>query len=498
MSPQVASNDQASPSGELSGRLGTGGIVFMVIAAAAPLTVLAGNVPLAVGIGPGIGAPVGFVIASLVLLVFAVGFVTMTPHVKNAGAFFAYVTLGLGDRAGMGIALVALVAYTAIQVGVYGFLGWAANDLVIFYGGPQLPWWLYSLVTIGIVAVLGYRHIELSAKVLGIALVLEIAVVVVMDAAIFTSGGAEGISFTSFTPDAVFSGPLGVAVLFSLTGFIGFEATAVFRDEARDPERTIPRATYLAVAIIGSFYTLSSWAMILGNGPSNVVNVAERTLAGEGNMLLDTAQQYIGGTLRDVMQVLLITSLFACVLSFHNIIARYQFVLSRKGLLPKKLGRVHPKQHSPAFSSIVQSVTALVLVLVFVAAGLDPLVGVFGSMAGVATLGMVILMLATSIAVLVFFSRHSDLARGRVWRTRIIPSIAVLGLLVSLWLVVSNFTLVTSSGVAVSVILGLIPVAALVAGVIMGQRRGDHGDHGDENGSTTTSTPTSTSDASAL
>lgn len=472
MTTHVPTKDRPAQSGKLSGRLGTTGIVFMVIAAAAPLTVLAGNVPLAVGIGPGVGAPVGFLIASLVLLVFAVGFVTMTPHVKEAGAFFAYVTLGLGNRVGMGIALVALVAYTAIQVGIYGFLGWAANDLVVFYGGPELPWWLYSLVTLAIVAALGYRHIELSAKVLGIALVLEIAVVVVMDAAIFISGGAEGLSVTSFTPEAVFSGPLGVAVLFALTGFIGFEATAVFRDEARDPERTIPRATYLAVLIIGIFYTLSSWAMILGDGPSNAVAVAERTLAGEGNMLLDTAQQYIGGTLRDVMQVLLITSLFACVLSFHNVIARYQFVLSRKGLLPERLGWVHPTQHSPAFSSIVQSITALVLVAVFVLAGLDPLVGVFGSMAGVATVGMVILMLTTSIAAVVFFARHPDLARGRLWKTRIIPVVAVLGLIVSMWLVVSNFTLVTGSSVAVSVVLGLIPFAVLVAGAIIGQRRG--------------------------
>ena len=53
------------------------------------------------------------------------------------------------------------------------------------------------------------------------------------------------------------NGILGIAVLFALTGFIGFEATAVFRDEARDPERTIPRATYAAVLIIGAFYAVT-------------------------------------------------------------------------------------------------------------------------------------------------------------------------------------------------------------------------------------------------
>jgi amino acid transporter len=453
----------------LTGSLGVGSIVFMVIAAAAPLTVIGGNVPLSVGLGNGAGAPVGFVIAAAVLLLFSVGFVTMTPHVREAGAFFSYVTEGLGRRAGMGVAVVALIAYTAIQLGVYGYTGWAFNDTVVFYGGPEIPWPVYSLVLLAIVAVLGYRHIDLSAKVLGVALVLEIGVVVVLDLLIFGSGGAAGLNVESFTPSAVTSGSLGVPVLFALTGFIGFEATAVFRDEARDPERTIPRATYLAVLIIGGFYALSCWALILAAGTGNAVEVAQATLAGEGNMLLDTADEYLGGVGRDVVNVLLLTSLFACVLSFHNVVARYQFVLASKGLLPERLGRVHPRHGSPAFSSVVQTVTALALLLVFAALGLDPLVGVFGSMAGVATVGMVTLMLTTSLAVLAFFARRPDLVRGRTWQTRVAPALACAGLLASVWLVLTNFTLVTGGSVAVSTVLALVPVAGLLLGLAIGQ-----------------------------
>ena len=131
---------------------------------------------------------------------------------------------------------------------------------------------------------------------------------------------------------------LGIAVLFALTGFIGFEATAVFRDEARDPERTIPRATYAAVLIIGAFYTVTCWAFVVALGPDQVAAVAQRTLDGDGNMLLDTTEASLGGIGRDVVNVLLLTSLFACVLSFHNVIARYQFVLAGKGLLPRAAG----------------------------------------------------------------------------------------------------------------------------------------------------------------
>ncbi|WP_329348973.1 MULTISPECIES: APC family permease [unclassified Streptomyces] len=455
----------------LQGKLGTGAIVFMVIAAAAPLTVIGGNVPLAIASGPGAGAPVGFAIASLVLLVFAVGFVTMTPHVPEAGAFYAYATRGLGDRIGVGTAAVALVAYTAIQVAVYGYMGWAVDNVIQYFGGPPTPWWLWALVALGIVAFLGYRHIDLSSKVLGVALVLEIAVVVVLDAVIFAKGGAHGINVESFTPHAALSGPLGVAVLFALTGFIGFEATAVFRDEARTPEKTIPRATYLAVLIIGAFYTVSCWALVLAAGTDDASAVADKTLTGEGNMLMDIGQQYVGTTLRDIMQVLLLSSLFACVLSFHNVIARYTFTLARKGLVPARLGAVHPRHHSPSFSSIVQTTTALVLVGACALIGLDPLVGVFGSMAGVSTVGMVLLMLTTSVAVVVFFARNPHIAEGRPWQTRIAPVLAVLGLLASLWLVFSNFTLVTGGSMGVSIVLGVIPFAAFAAGIARGPKK---------------------------
>ena len=449
----------------LHGRLGAVGVVFMVVAAAAPLTVIGGNMPLAMGLGNGAGAPVGFLIAALVLLVFSIGFVAMTPYVPEAGAFFSYVTVGLGARMGRGIATVALIAYTAIQVGIYGYIGWAIGDTVKFYGGPQIPWPVYAFAVLAIVAVLGYRHIDLSAKVLGVALVCEIGIVVLLDLVIAVHPGPAGLTLAPFTPGVFTNGVLGIAVLFALTGFIGFEATAVFRDEARDPEKTIPRATYAAVLIIGGFYALTCWAFVIAIGPDQVAEVAQRTLDGQGNMLLDTTDANLGRVGRDVVNVLLLTSLFACVLSFHNVIARYQFALARKGLLPQRLSAVHDRHGSPAFSSVVQTITAAVIVAILAVLGVDPLVGVFGSMAGVATVGMVLLMLTTSVAVLVHFMRNP--VAGKTWQTRIAPVLACLGLLGSLWLVLTNFTLVTGGSTTLSAILAAIPFAGLVLGAVV-------------------------------
>jgi amino acid transporter len=243
----------------------------------------------------------------------------------------------------------------------------------------------------------------------------------------------------------------------------------VFREEARDPDRTIPRATYAAVLIIGGFYALTCWAFVVAIGPDQVTAVAQRTLDGEANMLLDTTDDTLGRVGRDIVNVLLLSSLFACVLSFHNVIARYQFVLAGKGLLPRRLCDVHPTHHSPAFSSVVQTVTAALIVLILAVFRVDPLVGVFGSMAGVATVGMVILMLTTSVAVLAYFVRHRESAGGRLWQTRIAPALACLGLLASLWLVLSNFTLVTGGSAALSTMLAVVPFIGLLVGWFIGQ-----------------------------
>ena len=111
----------------LSGRLGAGSIVFMVVAAAAPLTVVAGSVPIGIFAGNGPGYPAMYIVASIVLLFFAVGFTTMTKHVPNAGAFYSYIGTGLGRGPGLGGALLALISYTAVQGAVYGYLGFLSG-----------------------------------------------------------------------------------------------------------------------------------------------------------------------------------------------------------------------------------------------------------------------------------------------------------------------------------------------------------------------------------
>ncbi|MBL8584808.1 MAG: APC family permease, partial [Rhizobiaceae bacterium] len=300
--------------------LGLIAVTFMVISAAAPLTGVAGAMPIAFLLGNGSGIPGTFVFVTLLMLAFSAGYVAMSRHVTNAGAFYAYAARGLGGRAGGAVALVALVSYNAMQFGLIGLLGGIAGGI---FGemGINLPWWGWSLIAIALVGILGYRQVDLSAKVLVFIVALEYLVVLIVDFAIIGSGGAGGLALNIFDTSAIFSGSLTVAVLFCLGSFIGFEATTIYAEEAREPQKTIPRATYLSVLMIGVFYVFTTWLMIVGVGADNLMPTLQG-LPDPSLFFFDLAGRYVGGPIPMIAGLLLVSSLFAALSAFHNYIAR--------------------------------------------------------------------------------------------------------------------------------------------------------------------------------
>jgi len=466
------------PARTLSGRLGVGSIVFMVIAAAAPLTVVGGGFPVGALLGDGIGAPTMFLIGGVILLFFAVGLSTMSNYVPRPGAFFTYVGYGLGRPLGLAAAWLAILTYTTVQIAVYGYVGAVISGFVGSLGGPTLPWWLYSLAVVAIVGLLGYRHIELSGKVLGVFLVCEIGVVLVLAGAVVATGGAEGLSAAPFLPSNVLSGAPALALMFALAGFIGFESTAIYRDEAKDPQKTIPRATYVALIVIAVFYTFASWALVMGIGPSHLMG----ELAKDPSAFIGTVTtQYLGAAGGWIVNILMITSMFACVLSFHNVITRYQHSMSNAAVLPGALGKVHATHRSPHTSSMVQTVTAAVLTVAFALFQLDPVLQVFTWFSGISTFAIVVLMGLTCLAVIAYFAVKK--IRAGVWKTWIAPVIGFLGLAAVAVIIAQNFPLLIGDAdakgnpvfgtltIAFLAVMAAFPVFGVVQALVMRAKR---------------------------
>ena len=420
--------------------VGLAHIVFFVVAAAAPLTAVVGASPAAFAFGNGPGVPGAFVLAGLLYLVFSVGFAAMSRHIGGAGAFYTYIAQGIGRPAGVGGAFMALVTYSAVQIAIYALFGvFIAGALAPF--GVTAPWWVWAFLALVAVMFCGQRNIAFSGTILGVCMLAEIAILLLLDIGIVLKGGGpEGFSLASFAPATVFAPGLGVALVFVIGSFIGFEATAIFAEEAHTPEKTIPRATYVAVLLITVFYAFSTWAAVQFYGPSQVQGVAEKGLE---SFYFTAAGAVLGAWSVEVMNVLLITSLFACVLSFHNTLNRYFFALGREGLALKSMGKVHAVHGSPHIVGYVQSAVAALILAVFILADADPYTVVFSFMSALAVIGILAVQALVSIAVIRFF-RRTQTGHG-VWTTLIAPALSLVGLVGALALVVSNLSLLTGS-----------------------------------------------------
>ncbi|AKR54917.1 amino acid permease [Youhaiella tibetensis] len=444
--------------------LGVAAVTFLVVSAAAPLTAVAGGVPLSMLLGNGAGIPATFILVTVLLLLFAVGYVAMSRHVRNAGAFYAYTTRGLGGVAGGAAAIIAIVSYNCMQIGVFGLFGAATSGLLAGWG-INLPWWVWCYVGIALVAVLGYRRVDISAKVLTVLVVLEYLVVLILDFAIIGQGGDSGLSLAPFTPAQFFQGSPAIGILFCFAAFIGFEATTIYSEEAKEPVRTVPRATYISVLLIGVFYMFTSWLMANGAGVDKLVGEIGG-LADPTTFLFTLSDRYVGGWLTQLMSILFVTSLFAGVTAFHNGVARYMYVAGREGLLPAGVGVTHRQFQSPHVASVIQTIIAVAVITLFAVTGQDPVLNLFSWLTNVGTLGIIVLMAATSFAVVAFFSRNAGLEPNAL-KAWILPVVSGLAFLVVIFQIVINFgNLSGASGFLGWFLPSIVLIAAIVGAIL--------------------------------
>ncbi|MYS80909.1 amino acid permease, partial [Streptomyces sp. SID5474] len=109
--------------------VGLVGVVFMAVATAAPITAMTGNLPIIAGSGNGVGAPAAYIFATLVLTIFSVGYVAMAKHITAAGAFYGFISHGLGRVAGMASGLLAVLAYIVFEASIIGFFAASFKQL---------------------------------------------------------------------------------------------------------------------------------------------------------------------------------------------------------------------------------------------------------------------------------------------------------------------------------------------------------------------------------
>lgn len=431
------------------------GVVFMAVATAAPITAMTGNLPIAVGFGNGIGAPAGYLFATAVLTVFAVGYVAMAKRITAAGAFYGYISHGLGRIAGMASGMLAVLAYIVFEASIVGVFSYFTKTTVHDQLGIDLPWIVYAAAMLAITAALAHFDINLTARALGVMLVAEIAVLfAVATAVLIAGGGPDGIPIEPVNPKNAFTGTsAGLGLFFAFWSWVGFESTAMYGEESRDPKRVIPKATLISVVGVGLFYIYVSWMAIAGNGLAKSVELSAS--ANPLDLFFAPTQTFIGAWAVDAFQWLLLTGSFACGMAFHQCAARYLYAIGREGFLHPGLGRTHAKHGSPYISSMVQTAIATGLVVLFWLTGQDPYIHLYTLLAILGTMAILIVQTLCSFAVIGYFRKNHP--EDRHWfRTFTAPLIGGIAMAAVVVLLLVNMK--TAAGLAAdSFFFTLIP-----------------------------------------
>jgi amino acid transporter len=426
----------------------------------APLTATAGYLPLIVGYGNGLGAPYIFFLVGGIFALFAVGYLAMVRQVPRPGAFYTYVTAGLGKPLGLGAASLTVTFYLMATSSLYIFGGLQIASLFETEFGVDLPWWAYSLVLVVVVAFFSYRGIDFNARLLGAIVAIELVLVGIFDGVTTIRGGAAGHTAEPFTWHSFTSGSIAIGVLFALGIMGGFETAAIYREEVRDPSRTIPRATYTLITFMSIFSVVTTYCIIIALGTDNVVAnaAADPTVTFRAS-----AEAMVGGLFSRIVSVLLVTSTLACALASVNVSTRYVFNLGTDRVLPAMFGAVHKRHGSPHRASLVPGIAMAGIVIAVAASGMKPQQA-FGVLGGVVQFAFEVVLILVSIAVIVYFRRNPDTGEP-FWKVVIAPVLSVVIIAVLLFMGAQRAELLLGEPIPLTYVLFVILVGTFALGV---------------------------------
>lgn len=412
-------------------------IVFMVTATAAPLVVVSTYIPISVSSGAGMATPLTYAATTVILFVFAVGFGQMAKRITSAGAFYTFTSQGLGKPLGLAAGFCILAAYSMISAAIAGGFGYFASALLTTYFHVDVAWYVCAIVAMLAMLAISWFRITLTARILSVLLTLEVLIVMVVCVVTIAKGGSDGQMPTALSPSEWLSAPaIGIGFFLAFWSWIGFETTAIYGEETRDPRQSVPRATYIAVITLGVFYTFASYAAVVAYGEDSPAQAG--TLV--GSYIFEVADTYTWHAVRVAMDFLVVSGFFACVFAWQNNAARYLYSLGRDRILPSALGRTHPQHKSPHIAATVQAVIVILTVVIFAAGGADPLLELGTWLAIFCTLAVIFVQLLVSLAVIGYFNRIGRQTTSDYLKTLAAPIVGALGQVVIMVLLLDNIT----------------------------------------------------------
>lgn len=292
----------------------------------------------------GSGLLVGLAIAAVVALCNATSSARLAARYPTSGGTYVYGRERLGEfwgfLAGWGFVVgkTASCAAMALTVGAYV---WPDHARVV------------GAASVVALTAVNYRGIGKSAKATRVIVALVAAVLTAFVVATLGSG-AVGSGSVLIGSDATVGGVLQAAGLLFFA-FAGYARIATLGEEVVDPQRTIPRAIGIALAVALGVYAAVAVALLLVLGADG--------LASSSAPLLDAVREAGTDWLVPVVVTGAAVAALGSLLSLILGVSRTSLAMARDHRLPHVLAEVHPRFGVPYRAEIAVGVTAVILVL---------------------------------------------------------------------------------------------------------------------------------------
>lgn len=306
----------------------------------------------------GITAPLAYTIGFLLVLMLGTTLAELAKHMPSAGGYYTYVSRALHPRFGF-LTSWMYILYSPLVAGpLSGFFGYIVQGELLANWNIDVPWlwWVSVLIFAPLTAFLQWEGIKLSARFMLITGGLEMIIVMALAITGFLIPPAgTGITLDVFNPSFIPAGEgFALAVVFTVQGLTGWEASAPLAEETRNPRRNVPLSVLLSIVLIGSFLVIVFWGVITGFG-----NDADAIAKSPDLPALALAHRVWGAGWIIILFAFL-NSVAAVSIACANVGTRMWYGMARSGSFPKQLAKVHPVHKTPTNAILVQMVLNLV------------------------------------------------------------------------------------------------------------------------------------------
>jgi amino acid transporter len=296
----------------------------------------------------GIDAPLIQILDLFVVLMMASTLVQLARLFPSAGGYYTYVSETLGAGAGFAVSWIYFL-YSATSPGVLlAYLG-RFLQINLASAGIHVHWSVFFLIFCAVVGMTVYRGIEFSTKSMLAIATVELAIVLALGFWGFLPAAHVPLSFAVFDPHHLPSGMFGMAAMFGIFTYMGWESAAPLAEETRNPRRSIPIAVILSIVLYCGLKTVCAWGMIMAWGVDDPEGLANSVTM----PAIVLAQKAWGGWWYLVL-LAIANSIIGVAIAFSIVSSRMWFAMGRAGALPRPFARVHPSYKTPTVATFAQ------------------------------------------------------------------------------------------------------------------------------------------------